>query len=109
MKSRKLYVSLHTADPCCQGHHEVNYPGYQRVRLFLRGIGHDTIAFPAFNGGVDALCVTHAGIGRDESGCGKVVPVELWPLVMLSVNATIPSVSFSAASLREIKALVSRF
>jgi len=78
-----LYVSLHTADPNAgnQTTSEAAYTGYARVSVARTSGGWTvtsnsvspvaTISFPAGTGGGET--VTHAAVGTDTSGTGKIL------------------------------------
>lgn len=79
-----LYVSLHTADPGEAGDqttNETTYTSYARVAVARTSGGWTVtnnsvspaanIDFPACTGGT--ATITHAGIGTDSSGTGKLL------------------------------------
>jgi len=78
-----LYVSLHTADPSAgnQTTNEAAYTSYARVAVARTSGGWTvsgnsvspvaTISFPAGTGGGET--VTHAAVGTDVSGTGKIL------------------------------------
>ena len=80
-----LYVALHTAGPGeagNQGTSEVAYTGYARVAVARTSGGWTVtgnsvspaagIEFPEMTGGADGVA-THASIGTDASGTGKIL------------------------------------
>lgn len=82
----ELWVSLHTADPGEAGDQttsEAAYTDYERVSVArASGAGGwtisgnsvsptDVVAFPQASGGTETI--THAAIGTDETGTGKIL------------------------------------
>lgn len=79
-----LYVSLHTASPGVGGDQttsEATYTSYARVAVARSAAGWTVaagvasnaaaVAFPQCTGGTNTI--THAGIGTDSSGAGKLL------------------------------------
>ena len=98
-----LYVSLHTGDPGEAGDqttNEATYTNYARVAVARSGSGWTVtgnsvspaaaIAFPTATGGSETI--THAAVGTDASGAGKL-------LYSGSISPTIEVVSSVVPSL----------
>jgi hypothetical protein len=106
-----LYVSLHTADPTESGTQtssEIAYTGYSRVAVARSGSGWTVVAnsvspaaaitFGAMTAGAGGT-VTHAAVGTDASGTGKIlwgVACAVTPNIVVS-NGVTPSLPATSA------------